>query len=238
MTFNGWECLTAIRHGPDTTSWCVLTGRRNLCGKSLCWVGSREDAPWLVCVLCTAGAPSSRAAGPRLTTERQTRACWEALTSSGRKEFSDCYTSKPQSWKRTAPSKAASEVSRSPFPLVHRFLSTAGEGVYFLEVWKKEQKQLRPRKPELLTCNPESVHFTVKPRRHPQPEPRWRARRGALQGCSPRVCWCDLALKSPEARSALIAFWCVWIPACLPECSYRMKRSRWDVLSLVGASFN
>lgn len=66
---------------------------------------------------------------------------WEAPTSSGLKEFSDCYISKTDSWKRAISFKTASESSGNPFPCFHLFFSRAGDGVYFSEVWKKKKNK-------------------------------------------------------------------------------------------------
>lgn len=107
----------------------------------------------------------------------------EAPTSSGLKEFSDCCISKTESWKRAASFKAASEISGSPFPLFHLFLSRAGDGVYFSEVRKKEQMELRLRKSKLLTWNLRGVQsFTTKPRQCPELWHGGTWREGPLQG--------------------------------------------------------
>lgn len=155
---------------------------------------------------------------------------WEAPTSSGLKEFSDCYISKTDSWKRAISFKTASESSGNPFPCFHLFFSRAGDGVYFSEVWKKkkEQIQLCLRKSKLLTCSLRVVQsFTRKPRQCPRNTDMVVYEDRGSSGCiHPRICWYYVALKSLESPCTFISFWCVWISACLLQRSCCMKRSR------------
>ena len=157
--------------------------------------------------------------------------CWVAPTSSGLKEFSDCYISKTYSWKRATSFKAASEISGNPFPRFHLFFSRAEDGVYFSEVWgkkKKEQIQLCLRKSKLLTCNLRVVQsFTIKPRQCPRNTDMVVYEKRASSGCIHLcICWYYVALKSLESPRTFISFWCVWISACLLQHSCCMKRSR------------
>lgn len=94
-------------------------------------------------VLCSCAQPGSElmcCVQSRCPAKDKCWGHWEAPTSSGLKEFSDCYISKTDSWKRATSFKAASEISGSPFPHSSLFLSRAGDGVYFSEVWKKKNK--------------------------------------------------------------------------------------------------
>lgn len=93
---------------------------------------------------------------------------------------------------------------------------------------KKEQMQLCLRKSKLLTCNLRVAQsFTIKPRQCPRnTDMVVHAERASSEFIPLCICWYYMALKSLESPRTFISFWCVWISACLLQCSCRMKRSR------------